>query len=175
MARTWLQGWLRTKHGEKMNVSQKALKAIKHHEGLRQRPYRCSALMWTIGVGHVLYPEQGKLPLDQRMGFLLKSQDDRLWSMEEVDAILAADLRRFELGVERFCTVVLTQGQFDALVSFSFNCGLGTLQRSTLRQKVNRGDMQGAADELLKYCMVGGKPLKGLQNRRKDERAVFLS
>jgi lysozyme len=175
MARTWLQGWLRTKHGEKMNVSQKALKAIKHHEGLRQRPYRCSALMWTIGVGHVLYPEQGKLPLDQRMGFLLKSQDDRLWSMEEVDAILAADLRRFELGVERFCPVLLTQGQFDALVSFSFNCGLGTLQRSTLRQKVNRGDMQGAADELLKYCMVGGKPLKGLQNRRKDERAVFLS
>ena len=175
MARTWLQSWLRTKHGEKMNVSAKALKAIKHHEGVRQRPYRCPAWLWTIGVGHVLYPEQGKLPLDQRMGFLLKSQDDRLWSMEEVDAILAADLKRFELGVERFCPVLLTQGQFDGLVSFAFNVGLGTLQRSTLRQKVNRGDMQGAADELLKYCMAGGKPLKGLQNRRKDERALFLS
>jgi lysozyme len=175
MARTWLQGWLRTKRRKKMNVSPKALRAIKHHEGLRQRPYRCSALMWTIGVGHVLYAAQGKLPLDQRMGFLLKPEDDRKFSMEEIDAILAADLRRFELGVERFCPVVFTQGQFDALVSFSFNCGLGTLQRSTLRQKVLRGDMQGAAEELLKYCMVGGKPLKGLQNRRKDERALFLS
>jgi len=175
MARTWLQSWLRTKHGEKMNVSAKALKAIKHHEGVRQRPYRCSALLHTIGVGHVLYPEQGKLPLDQRMGFLLKLQDDRLWSMEEVDGILAADLKRFELGVERFCPVVLTQGQFDGLVSFAFNVGLGTLQRSTLRQKVLHGNMEGAADELLKYCMAGGKPLKGLQNRRKDERALFLS
>jgi len=175
MARPWLQSWLCTKHGEKMNVSAKALKAIKYHEGTRLRPYRCSALLHTIGVGHVLYPEQGKLPIEQRMGFLLKSQDDRQWSMEEIDAILAADLRRFELGVERFCPVVLTQGQFDGLVSFSFNVGLGTLQRSTLRQKVLRGNMEGAADELLKYCMAGGKPLKGLQNRRKDERALFLS
>lgn len=158
-----------------MNVSDKALQAIKHHEGTRLRPYRCSALLHTIGVGHVLYPKQGKLPIDQRMGFLLKPEDDRQWSMEEVDAILAADLKRFELGVERFCPVVLTQGQFDGLVSFAFNVGLGTLQRSTLRQKVLRGDMESAADELLKYCMAGGKPLKGLQNRRKDERALFLS
>jgi len=158
-----------------MKVSAQALKAIKHHEGTRVRPYRCSALMHTIGVGHVLYPAQGKLPLDQRMGFFLKPEDDRLWSMEEVDGILAADLQRFERGVERFCPVVLTQGQFDSLVSFSFNVGLGTLQRSTLRQKVLRNDMEGAAEELLKYCMVGGKPLKGLQNRRRDERALFLS
>ena len=158
-----------------MKVSAKALKAIKHHEGTRQRPYRCSALLHTIGVGHVLYPAQGKLPIDQRMGFLLRPEDDRLWSMEEIDGILATDLRRFELGVEKFCPVTLTQGQFDSLVSFSFNCGLGTLQRSTLRQKVLRNDMEGAAEELLKYCMVGGKPLKGLQNRRRDERALFLS
>jgi lysozyme len=71
--------------------------------------------------------------------------------------------------------VPLTQGQFDALVSFSFNVGLGTLQRSTMRQKVNRGDMEGASEELLKYCMAGGKVLKGLQKRRLDERALFLS
>jgi lysozyme len=95
--------------------------------------------------------------------------------MEEVDAILRADLDRFERGVERFCPVELTQGMFDSLVSFSFNVGLGTLQRSTLRQKVIRGDKEGAAEELLKYCMAGGKVLKGLQNRRIDERALFLS
>ena len=95
--------------------------------------------------------------------------------MGEVDDILRDDLNRFERGVERYCPVPLTQGQFDALVSFSFNVGLGTLQRSTLRQKVLRGDMEGAAEELLKYTIGGGKVLKGLVNRRNDERAMFLS
>jgi lysozyme len=158
-----------------MKVSAKALGVIKHHEGTRQRAYRCPARLWTIGVGHVLYPEQGRLKLEQRDGFALRQEDDRVFLMEEVDAILAADLSRFERGVEQFCPVPLTQAMFDGLVSFSFNVGLGTLQRSTLRQKLLRGDKEGAADELLKYCMAGGKPLKGLQNRRIDERALFLS
>lgn len=158
-----------------MKVSAKAIHMIKHHEGVRQKPYRCPAKLWTIGVGHVLYPEQGKLKLDERDGFALKIEDFRTFSMEEVDAILRTDLDRFERGVEKFCPVALTQGQFDALVSFSFNVGLGTLQRSTLRQKILRGDMEGASEELLKYCMAGGKVLKGLLNRRKDEKAVFLS
>ena len=157
-----------------MKVSEKALEVIKHHEGLRQRPYRCPALLHTIGVGHVLYPEQAKLPLDQRMGFLLKPEDDRVFSMYEVDAILQKDLLRFEQGVVKLCSVPLTQGMFDGLVSFSFNCGLGTFQRSTLRQKLLRGDKAGAAEEFLKYCMAGGKILKGLQNRRIGERALFL-
>jgi lysozyme len=95
--------------------------------------------------------------------------------MEEVDAILRADLQRFERGVHTYCPCDLTQGMFDALVSFSFNVGLGTLQRSTLRQKLLRGDKEGASQELLKYCMAGGKILKGLQKRRIDERALFLS
>jgi GH24 family phage-related lysozyme (muramidase) len=99
----------------------------------------------------------------------------RKHSMEEVNEILRADLARFEKGVATYCPVSLTQGQFDSLVSFSFNVGLGTLQRSTLRQKVLRGDMEGASEELLKYCMAGGKVLKGLQKRRLDERALFLS
>jgi lysozyme len=158
-----------------MNVSPKAIGMIKHHEGVRQKPYRCPARLWTIGVGHVLYPEQGKLKIDDRDGFPLRPEDDRKFSMDEVDAILAADLQRFERGVERFVSVALTQGEFDALVSFSFNVGLGTLQRSTLRAKLNRNDKDGAADELLKYCLAGGKILKGLQNRRIDERAMFLT
>jgi lysozyme len=158
-----------------MKVSAKSIYMIKHHEGVRQKPYKCPAKLWTVGVGHVLYPEQGKLKIDQRDGFALKVEDFRVFSMEEVDGILRTDLDRFERGVEKFCPVPLTQGQFDALVSFSFNVGLGTLQRSTLRQKVLRGDMAGAAEEFLKYCMGGGKILKGLQNRRIDERAMFLS
>ena len=158
-----------------MKVSAKALEVIRHHEGVRQRPYRCPAKLWTVGVGHVLYPEQGKLKIEERDGFPLRPEDYRLYSMEEINGILANDLQRFERGVESLIRNSLTQSQFDGLVSFAFNCGLGTLQRSTLRQKVLRGDIQGAGEEFLKYCMAGGKPLKGLQNRRIDERAMFLS
>jgi lysozyme len=158
-----------------MNVSVKTIEMIKHHEGVRFKPYQCPAKLWTIGVGHVLYPNQGKMPIDQRGAYALHPEDNRSFSKDEVDAILRADLDRFERGVGRFCPVPLTQGMFDGLVSFSFNVGLGTLQRSTLRQKVLRLDKEGAAEELLKYCMGGGKVLKGLQNRRIDERRLFLS
>jgi len=158
-----------------MNVSPKAIEMIKHHEGVRQKPYQCPARLWTIGVGHVMYPEQGRLKLEDRNAFQTRPQDMRVYPMQEVNDILKMDLARFERGVANYCPVPLTQGQFDALVSFSFNVGLGTLQRSTLRQKVIRGDMAGAAEELLKYCMAGGKILKGLQKRRIDERALFLS
>jgi lysozyme len=158
-----------------MKVSDKAIKMITHHEGLRFKPYRCPAKLWTIGVGHVLYPDQGKIPLAERDSYQLRPEDNRTFTQEEVNNILRADLARFEQGVAKFITVPLTQGMFDALVSFSFNVGLGTLQRSTLRTKLNRGDKEGAAEELLKYCMAGGKILKGLQNRRIDERALFLS
>ena len=158
-----------------MNVSPKAIEMIKHHEGVRFKPYQCPAKLWTIGVGHVLYPNQIKILLPERGAYALHPEDNRTFTKEEVDGILRRDLDRFERGVEKFCPTPLTQGMFDALVSFSFNVGLGTLQRSTLRQKVLRGDKEGAAEELLKYCMAGGKVLKGLQNRRIDERALFLS
>lgn len=158
-----------------MNVSDKAIKMIIHHEGLRLKPYRCPAKLWTIGVGHVLYPDQGKMAINERDGYQLRPEDNRVFTQEEVNNILKADLKRFEQGVDRYITTQLTQGMFDALVSFSFNVGLGTLQRSTLRMKLNRGDKEGASEELLKYCMAGGKILKGLQNRRIDEKAMFLS
>ena len=158
-----------------MNVSPKAIAMIQHHEGIRYKPYRCPAKLWTIGVGHVMYPEQGKLKIEDRDGFPLRPEDNRQFTKEEVDGILRSDLARFERGVAQFCPVPLTQGMFDSLVSFSFNVGTGALQRSTLRQKLLRGDKAGAADELLKYCLGGGKILKGLQNRRIDERAMFLS
>ena len=156
-------------------ISEKALSVIKHHEGVRTKPYRCPANLWTIGVGHVLYPEQGRMKLADRMTMDLRPEDNRVWSMEEVDAILQRDLGSFERGVNKYITVPLTQGMLDGLVSFSFNVGLGTLQRSTLRQKLNRGDKEGAAEEFLKYTIAGGKVLKGLVNRRNDERALFLS
>jgi len=158
-----------------MNISAQAVEMIKHHEGVRFKPYRCPAKLWTVGVGHVLYPEQGKLKIENRDEFLLRPEDNRVWTKEEVDGILRADLQRFERGVHLFCPGNLTQGMFDGLVSFSFNVGLGTLQRSTLRQKLLRGDKAGAAEELLKYCKAGGKVLRGLETRRKDEAALFKS
>ena len=155
-------------------ISPKALKMIAHHEGTRYKPYRCPAALWTIGTGHVLYPDQAKLPMAERLTYPLKSADNRIWSKDEVNSLLEYDLKRFVSGVARYCPPPLTQGQLDALVSFSFNVGLGTLQRSTLRQKHNRGDFVGAADEFLKYTKGGGKVLKGLVNRRNDERAMYL-
>jgi lysozyme len=155
-------------------ISDKALKMIAHHEGTRYKPYRCPAALWTIGVGHVLYPEQGKLTMAERMQFPLKIEHFRIFSKEEVDEILKADLARFVRGVSKYCPVIASQGQLDALVSFSFNVGLGALQRSTLRQKHNRGDYEGAAQEFLKYTRGGGKVLPGLVKRRNDERAIYL-
>lgn len=157
-----------------MKVSARCKEMIKHHEGVRLKPYRCPAKLWTVGVGHVLYPAQGALPLDQRDAFQLKPEDNRSFSKEEVDGILGFDLQRFEAGIAKLFPVVLAQGQFDALVSFAFNLGLGGVQRSTLRQKVLRGEAE-AADEFLKFTRGGGKILPGLVKRRNDERALFLS
>jgi lysozyme len=147
---------------------------IKHHEGVRYKPYRCPARLWTIGVGHVLYPIQGRLPLDQRDSYSLHPEHNRTFSKDEVDGILSADLQRFETGIAKLFPMVLTQGQNDALVSFGFNLGLGGVQRSTLRQKVLRGEAE-AADEFLKFTRGGGKVLPGLVKRRQDERSLFLS
>jgi lysozyme len=155
-------------------ISPKMRELLKHHEGVRYKPYRCPALLWTVGVGHVLYPEQGKLPMDQRMAFPLRQEDNRIWAKEEVDALLVYDLKRFVTGVSKYCPTGLNQGRMDALVSFAFNLGNGTLQRSTLRMKHNRGDYQGASEEFLKYVKAGGKVLKGLVKRRNDERAFYL-
>lgn len=159
-----------------MKVSDAAVDLIKHHEGKRNSPYRCPANLWTIGYGHVLYPEQGKLKLEDRKNYPLRPEHDKEWSDDGIVAILRSDLQRFENGVLRLCPSASdSQAQFDALVSFSFNVGLGNLQSSTLRMKYNRGDIAGAADEFLKWNKAGGRVLKGLQNRRLEERELFLS
>jgi lysozyme len=156
-------------------ISQKALKMIAHHEGVRTKPYRCPARLWTVGVGHVIDPNHARVPFEERNNLAIPEGWNRTFTLEEVNAILAKDLERFERGVLKYCpTAGSRQAWLDSLVSFSFNVGLGTLQRSTLRQRHNRGDYAGAADELLKYCKAGGKVLKGLENRRKDERAIYL-
>ena len=96
--------------------------------------------------------------------------------MGEVDALLAEDLGRFERGVARLCPgSVNNQGQFDALVSFAFNVGLGNLQRSSIRMRYHRGDIEEAAEAFLMWTKAAGKVLPGLVKRRRDEMAMFLS
>ena len=159
-----------------MKVSPAALKMIKHHEGVRVKPYRCPALLWTVGVGHVIDPNHIKVPFEERRNLPIPDGWDRVLSMDEVDAILAQDLNRFERGVARLCPAALnSQGIFDALVSFSFNVGLGNLQRSGLRMKTNRGEFQDAAEEFMKWTKAAGRVLPGLVKRRQDERAMYLS
>ena len=99
-----------------------------------------------------------------------------MWDADEIDALLAADLRKFEAGVLRLCpSAADSQPHFDAMVSLAFNIGLGNLQASTLRMKYNRGDYDGAADEFLKWNKSSGKVLQGLVRRREAERVLFLS
>ena len=158
-----------------MKVSAAAIRMIKHHEGVRTRPYRCPALLWTVGVGHVIDPSHAAVKYEERRSLSIPAGWDRTLTMDEVDAILAQDLAKFERGVARLCPASVNhQGQFDALVSLSFNIGLGNVQRSSIRMRYNRGDIEGAADAFLMWTKAAGKVLTGLVKRRNDERAMFL-
>ena len=148
---------------------------IKHHEGVRFRPYRCPAFLWTVGVGHVCDATHIGVKLDERKNLQIPAGWDRIFTSAEVDDLLHNDLARFERGVERLCPVGLTQPRFDALVSISFNFGLGNLQRSSIRMRHNRGDYEGAADAFMMWTKAGGKELPGLVRRRTDERNLYLS
>jgi len=159
-----------------MKVSAAAIRMIKHHEGVRTRPYQCPALLWSVGVGHVIDPSHAAVKYEERRSLPIPAGWDRTLTMDEVDAILAQDLAKFERGVARLCPAALGhQGQFDALVSFAFNVGLGNLQRSSIRMRYNRGDIEGAADAFLMWTKAAGRVLPGLVKRRNDERSMFLS
>jgi lysozyme len=161
-----------------MQINEAGLKLIKHYEGCKLKPYLCPANLWTIGYGAVLYPEQAKIPstaegMVKRKAYPLQAKDNRQWSQKEVDDLLKHDLTRFERGVTMYITVPLRPNEFSALVSFAFNLGNGTLQRSTVRSALLRGDKKAAMESLVKYCRAGGKILRGLQIRRLDEKALF--
>jgi lysozyme len=155
------------------------------YEGFRSRPYLCPAHIWTIGYGHVLYQEQIRLPVVRvegketpmiRKEMPLKPEDNRVWTKEEINELFRTDVGTFERGVLRLVPgVVGRQGSFDALVSISFNFGLGNLQRSTIRMRANRGDWEGAAEAFRVWTKGGGKVLPGLVKRREAEIALFLS
>lgn len=159
-----------------MKMSASGIDLIKAFEGCRNTPYRCPALLYTVGYGHVLYPEQARLKTNERMAYALKPEHNKVYGHDEIDELLQKDLVQFQNGVLRLCPAIGgSQSQFDAVGSFAFNVGLGNLQSSTLRMKYNRGDTEGAADEFLKWNKSGGKVLGGLVRRREAERMLFLS
>jgi lysozyme len=147
---------------QKVKLSKAAAAMMHKYEGYKNRPYLCPAHIWTIGYGHVLYQEQIRLPMFRPEGktkadipmirseYPLKPEDNRVWTKQETDALFAGDVASFERGVLRLVPGSAgRQGRFDALVSFSFNVGLGNLQRSSIRIKANRQEWEAAADSFL--------------------------
>ena len=140
-----------------MRMSAAGLAIVKEFEGLRLKAYKCPAAVWTIGYGHtsaagnpIVTPE------------LVITND-------EADQILERDMVQYEDGVRKFVKVELTQNQFDALVDFAYNAGVGALQKSTLLKKVNAGKFDEVPAEFMKWTKGGGKELPGLVRRRRAE------
>ena len=140
-------------------ISEAGLEAIKAHEGLRLNAYKDPVGVVTIGYGST-----GK---HVSMGMSITES--------EAEALLRKDIARFEKCVTEYVTIPITQGMYDALVSFAFNLGCGALKRSTLLRDLNNSEIDKAADEFLRWDHAGGKKLAGLTRRRKEEREMFLS
>lgn len=96
-------------------------------------------------------------------------------TQQQAEQLLINDLARFNNGVNALVTVKINQNQFDALISFSYNLGLGSLQQSTLLRLLNAGNFQAAADQFPRWDRAGGKEVAGLLARRNAERALFLT
>ena len=140
-----------------MKISSKGKDLIISFEGIRLSAYKCPAGVWTIGVGSTQPPVKAGQKLT-------KSQ-----AMARFDK----DLVQFENGIDSMVKVPLKQNQFDALVSFAFNVGLGALGKSTLLKKLNAGQYDAVPAELMKWTKAGGKELPGLVRRRRAEAALW--
>lgn len=146
-----------------MQISKKGIELIKRFEGLELKAYQDSVGIWTIGYGWT-QPVDGK-----------KVGPGMVIDHATADRLLKCGVVQYEQGVNQLVKVKITQGQFDALVSFAYNLGLRSLSTSTLLQKLNAGDKQGAANEFGKWVNAGGVKLNGLVKRRAAERELFLS
>jgi lysozyme len=145
------------------HVTEAGLALIQRFEGFSATPYLCPAGWWTIGWGAVRELDGQPVtantpPVSQNV-----AQD-----------LLRRDTATAERTVLRLISVPLLDGQFDALVSFTFNLGAGALQRSTLRHKVNREDHDEVPPEFLKWVWAGGRKLAGLARRREAEAVLYV-
>lgn len=143
-------------------INKEGLELIKHFEGLRLQAYKCPAGIPTIGYGSTFYPDGTKV----KMG-------DSITTVQ-AENLLKNTLKIFERGVDDAVTVSLTDNQFSALVSFTFNVGLNAFRNSTLLRMLNLKNYNGAADQLLRWNKAGNQTLAGLTRRRQAERNLFL-
>lgn len=149
-----------------MKISAAGLRLIKRHEGFRTDAYPDAGYGWsraTIGYGHT---SAAGPPTVTKGMTITKGQAEQ---------ILRTDLDNFSKDMMKYVSVPLTQGQFDALVSFVFNVGIGNFKDSTLRRKLNQGDYEGAAAEFPKWRKSNGKVFTGLVHRRAQEKALFTT
>lgn len=146
-----------------MKTSDKGLSLIKSFEGFRAKPYKCPAGVPTIGYGATYYPDGRRVTMQ-----------DKPVSEADATAMLRSMLASYEAGVNRYVSAPITQGQFDALVSFAYNVGLSALKSSTLLRLVNARDYAGAAAQFVRWNKAGGKVLPGLTRRREAERQMFV-
>jgi len=144
-----------------MKTSEAGLRLIKEFEGFRSKAYVCPAGVLTIGYGHT--SAAGEPAVVRGMEI----------TNGVAHEILRSDLERFERGVTRLVKVDLEQNQFDVLVSFAFNCGLGNLKKSTLLKRVNAKRFEDVPAELMKWTKGGGKVLPGLVRRRRAEAEMW--
>jgi lysozyme len=145
--------------------SAKGLNLIKTFEGLSLIPYLCPAGIPTIGYGSTFYSDGTKVKIT-----------DKPISEFQASTLLMNTLRHYEQSVDSFCRDDISQTQFDALVSFAYNCGVGNLKSSTLLKKVNANPNDPTIrQEFLKWNKGGGKVLAGLTKRRTAEADLYES
>jgi lysozyme len=144
-----------------MMTSEAGIALIQEFEGRRLTAYVCPAGVLTIGYGHTSVA--GPPTVEEGMHI----------SKQKALDILRSDLHKFESGVSSIVKVDLNQSQFDVLVSFAFNCGLGALRKSTLLKRVNAGNFDAVPAELMKWTKGGGKALPGLVRRRRAEAGMW--
>lgn len=146
-----------------MNIGDRGLDLIRAFEGFRADPYLDAVGVPTIGYGSTYYPDGQRVRLT-----------DPPISEPEARRLMQATLAEFEDGISAALRVGVTQSQFDALICWAFNIGVSAAQESTLLRRLNAGDVQGAADQFLRWNRAGGQVLRGLTRRREAERALFL-
>lgn len=147
---------------QKYSLSDNGMKLLEQFEGLRLEAYLDSASIYTIGYGTIKYPDGRKV-----------KKGDKITKGKAKDYKLH-DLKEFESTVNTSVKVPLTQNQYDALVSLSYNIGSGAFKNSTLLKKLNSGDYKGAAEQFLVWNKVNSKRVQGLVNRREAECNLFL-
>ena len=141
-----------------MKTSEEGKQFIKLKEGLKLEVYKCSSNVSTIGYGHT--------GSDVHAGMKI--------TKEQAEKLFAMDIQIHENNINKLVKVPLTQGQFDALVSFEFNIGYGAFKDSTLLRLLNQGKYSESAEQFTRWVYSGGKVSAGLQKRRGEEKRLFL-